>query len=141
MMIARTSLLRRTAFFLALVLVSGCLSGCFGRGKDPQDETYDPGMDGTLNLGTEATIDFEIEIETEETTEPTEESTEPTEETEPEGLKGTVIGDLLNIRSGPGTNYSISGSLKRNDRVLILEQGRMLALGTPQTLMEKGFLE
>lgn len=27
------------------------------------------------------------------------------------------------------------------DRVLILEQGRMLALGTPQTLMEKGFLE
>lgn len=121
MMIARTSLLRRTAFFLALVLVSGCLSGCFGRGKDPQDETYDPSMDGSLNLGTEATIDFEIEIETEETTEPTEESTEPTEETEPEGLEGTVIGDLLNIRSGPGTNYGISGSLKRNDRVLILE--------------------
>lgn len=128
MMIARTSFLRRTALCLALALLLGCLSGCFGRGKDPQDETYDPDMDGTLNLGTEATNDFEIEIETEETTEPTEESTEPTEEstepteeTEPEGLKGTVIGDLLNIRSGPGTGYSINGSLKKNDRVLILE--------------------
>lgn len=35
---------------------------------------------------------------------------------------GTVAGDNLNIRSGPGTNYNSVGSLDKGDTVKILEQ-------------------
>lgn len=35
---------------------------------------------------------------------------------------GTIIGDQLNIRSGPGTGYGSVGSLKKGDTVKILEQ-------------------
>ena len=36
--------------------------------------------------------------------------------------KGVVLGDKLNIRSGPGTNYGAVGSLTAGTRVNILEQ-------------------
>ena len=36
--------------------------------------------------------------------------------------KGVVLGDKLNIRSGPGTNYAIAGSLKGGTKVTILTQ-------------------
>ena len=35
---------------------------------------------------------------------------------------GTVTGDVINIRTGPGTDYGVAGSLKEGDTVEILEQ-------------------
>lgn len=67
-----------------------------------------------------------------EETEPTEPETQPTEpeptepeQTEPETAKvyGTVqVQDSLNVRSGPGTGYSVVAKLSANARVEILER-------------------
>lgn len=60
-----------------------------------------------------------------ETTGPTLPSdTIPTETTAPveEGEVGYVVGGSLNIRSGPGTEYDILGTLTSGDQVIILEQ-------------------
>ncbi len=62
-----------------------------------------------------------------EATEPEEtepEETEP-EETQPEQTKvyGTAdVQDWLRVRAGPGTSYAVTGYLKANERVEILEQ-------------------
>lgn len=69
---------------------------------------------------------------TEPETQPTESETQPTEpeQTEPEQTEpetdtvyGTVqVQDSLNVRSGPGTGYSVVAKLSANSRVEILEQ-------------------
>lgn len=69
---------------------------------------------------------------TEPETQPTEPETQPTEpeQTEPEQTEpetdtvyGTVqVQDSLNVRSGPGTGYSVVAKLSANSRVEILEQ-------------------
>ncbi len=48
----------------------------------------------------------------------------PTEATvpQPEGTVGYVIGEFLNIRSGPGTDYETLGTLSVGSQVIILEQ-------------------
>ncbi len=40
-------------------------------------------------------------------------------------LTGTVIGNGLNIRSGPGSDYPAVGSLNYGDRVTILEEEKV----------------
>lgn len=128
MMSATSPTLRCAALLLTICILLGCFSGCFG--GDHQEETQDPLIgpettDSTLATDGETeppVAETEASDPTEESTEPTEESTEPTEETEPEGLAGTIIGDALNVRSGPSTGTKIVGTLVRNDRVLILEQ-------------------
>ena len=52
--------------------------------------------------------------------------------------KGVVLGDQLNIRSGPGTKYGSVGSLKAGDRVNILEQ--FTIGGTKWGCIEKGWI-
>lgn len=57
-------------------------------------------------------------------TDPTQETVDTTEPTEPEeeGQLGYVTGKLLNIRSGPGTDFDILGTLHLGNEVRILEQ-------------------
>ena len=86
---------------------------------------------------------------TEPETEPTEPETEPTEpETQPTeppveepvdtGVKGTVTGSDLRIRSGAGTNYSIVGLLQIGDRVTITERKTVGSMEWGK--MEKGWV-
>ena len=56
-------------------------------------------------------------------TEPQPTEPKPTEPESPPTVMGTVkVNEFLRIRSGPGTGYSVVGTLKPNDRVKILEQ-------------------
>ena len=52
--------------------------------------------------------------------------------------KGVVLGDGLNIRSGPGTKYGSNGSLDKGDRVSILEQ--FTFNGTKWGCTDKGWI-
>lgn len=52
--------------------------------------------------------------------------------------KGVVLGEGLNIRSGPGTKYGSNGSLNKGDRVNILEQFTMN--GTKWGCIDKGWI-
>lgn len=45
---------------------------------------------------------------------------EPTSTPTPEGVVGTVVSDVLNVRTGPGTNFDILGRLSRGEQVPIL---------------------
>jgi uncharacterized repeat protein (TIGR02543 family) len=57
----------------------------------------------------------------EETTKPTEpEETKPAPE-ENKGQTGTVTGNYVNVRKGPGTNYQVVGQRNKGDKVTILE--------------------
>ena len=52
--------------------------------------------------------------------------------------KGVVLGDQVNIRSGPGTDYGSVGTLKTGDRINILEQ---FTIGTTKWgCIEKGWV-
>ena len=86
-----------------------CMSGC--------EEIFAPVENGTV--GTNPYIYWD---ETTGPTDPTE--TVPIETTAPvvEGEIGYVVGESLNIRSGPGTEYEILGQLNVGSQVVILEQ-------------------
>ena len=102
-----------------------CLSGC--------EEVFAPVENGTV--GTNPYIYWD---ETTPPTLPTE--TDPTETTVPaeEGTVGYVIGESLNIRSGPGTEYEVLGELNVGAKVVILEQR---IVGTsPWGRTEKGWV-
>lgn len=87
---------------------------------------------------TTVTVAYQLEPEIPETTVAIEESTEAamatvaptehtqpaTEATQPQVLTGTVLRSAgeLNVRSGPGTNYSQVGRLKGGDAVTVYEQ-------------------
>lgn len=98
--------------FLTAAAVSAlclCLSGC--------EEVFAPVENGTV--GTNPYIYWD------ETTPPTlPPETSPTETTTPqeEGKVGYVVGEFVNIRSGPGTDYEVLGELNVGSRVVILEQ-------------------
>ena len=107
--------------------------------SEPETEPTEPETEPT-EPETEPT---EPETEpTEPETEPTEPETEPTEPpaTEPEetGVKGTVTGSDLRIRSGAGTNYSIVGLLQIGDRVTITERKTVGSMEWGK--MEKGWI-
>lgn len=44
----------------------------------------------------------------------------PTPTPTPEGVVGTVVSDVLNVRTGPGLEYDILGQLRRGEQVRIL---------------------
>lgn len=101
------ALQRMIAATCSVVMLCGCLSGC--------DEVFQPVEDPNTPDPTNPYIYW---------TEPPVETTSPVEATEPEeeGKLGYVIGKLLNIRSGPGTNFDILGVLYLGNEVRILEQ-------------------
>lgn len=44
----------------------------------------------------------------------------PTPTATPDGVYGTVLSQVLNVRTGPGTNYDILGQLRQNESVRII---------------------
>ncbi len=65
----------------------------------------------------------EPEVTEPETTEPEVTEPEPTQPEQPQGTPGKVKANGgLNIRSGPGTGYSVAGQLENGAAVMILDQ-------------------
>ena len=106
---------------LALLLCAGLILSCFsGCNKSRTKLPEAPSEPGYLveSLPTEATEETTAPTETEATEPATTEATEP----EPDGLKGVIAGDLVNIRTGPGTNFDIAGSYAGGTEVKIYTQ-------------------
>ena len=107
---------RSLALLLCSVLILSCLSGCNkSRTKLPEPPSEPAFL--VESLPPETTEATTAPTETEATEPATTEATEP----EPDGLKGVIAGNLVNIRSGPGTNYASHETLEEGDPVLILE--------------------
>lgn len=88
--------------------------------KVVDDITWGKIADGWVNMKY-VTVDGE---ESGITDDPTgiEETEPPKTDDETEGTTGTITASELNIRSGPGTNYKKSGTVKKGDKVVILEK-------------------
>lgn len=91
------SLYKRASMLLAVTLLISGLGGC-KHDTDPKD-TSSP-------------------TETVEITAPTIPTTQP----QPEVINGTVNTDELNVREGVGISYDVVTTIKRGDRVAIVEQ-------------------
>lgn len=98
---------RTTAAVCTAALLCSFLTGC--------DEIFQPVDDPEATDSTNPYMHW---------TDPVQETTTATEPTEPEeeGELGYVTGKLLNIRSGPGTDFDILGTLHLGNEVRILEQ-------------------
>lgn len=113
------SVRRVLALLLAVLLMMSCFAGC------KKSRTTLPPTEPTHQIP-ETT---EPEVTEAPTTEPVVETTEATEApteapaTEPSSrdLTGTVVGNYVNLRTGPGTNYGSSSALKDGTPVVILE--------------------
>ena len=91
--------------------------------KTVDDVTWGRISDGWVNMKY-VTLGGET---TDPATDPTEtESTEPTtgdtDEDDTDGTTGTITAGSLNVRSGPGTKYKTTGSVKKGDKVTIYEK-------------------
>ena len=84
------------------------------------DVTWGKIADGWVNMKY-VTLDG---AEPDATTDPTEpEATQaPDTSGDSKGTTGTITASELNIRSGPGTNYKKTGTVKKGDKVVILEK-------------------
>ena len=111
------SVQRSLVLLLSAGLILGCFSGCGKSRTKLPDVPTEPAylVEEVTPATTEATT---APTET-EATEPA--TTEAATEPEPDGLKGTIAGNLVNIRSGPGTNYGSHETLEEGEPVLILE--------------------
>ena len=131
-------LVRVFSLCLALCLVMGSLSGCMdllGIEKNPNTGANNaPGMlvEGEIDRFTEST-EATASSDAADSSEPTEVTV--SEETV---LEGTVTGDQLNVREGPGTKYDSVGMLKEGTKVVIFEQ--QLVEDVPWGRTEKGWL-
>lgn len=93
--------------------------------KVVDDVTWGRTTDGWVNMKY-VTLDGDLST----TTDPSGESTDPTSAPEEttgssetsEGTTGTITAKSLNVRSGPGTKYKTTGSVKKGDKVTIYEK-------------------
>lgn len=121
--------LRVLSLALALLMMAVFLCGCI-----PVGEIIDRVLDNTVNplQDMEETLPTDTTEDTQPASEPevpgTTESTEATEpaETEPEITTGPVgmgitSGDYVNVRTGPGTQYEITDTIRKNTRLEVLE--------------------
>lgn len=121
--------LRIISLLMAMIMVVCCFSGCSHIGQIVDrilDNTRNPLQDIEETLPTDTTEEAQpaSEPEVPETTGSTE-ATEPAE-TEPEITTGPVgmgitSGDYVNVRSGPGIQYEISQTIRKNTRLEVLE--------------------
>ena len=89
-----------------------------------EDVTWGRIADGWVKMKY-VTLDGDTTAPTVDSTEPAE--TEPTttkdsEDEDSEGTTGTITASELNVRSGPGTKYKKTGTVKKGDKVTIYEK-------------------
>ena len=93
--------------------------------KTVDDVTWGRIADGWVNMKY-VTLDGDTTEPTDAPTEPT--ATEPatgdndSDDDDTDGTTGTITASSLNIRSGPGTSYKKTGTVKKGDKVTIYEK-------------------